>query len=89
MPPSLESERATGRPSSSTPNDLGCQFLAQALDPLFLHGVQTSFTRSAAFARPSFERAFQPTTTGPFRQPLPKCFFSTSSSGCRRPTLSS
>ena len=74
MPPSPESERATGRPVQALPNTLIVKRLA-ALDRF--KGNPASFTRLvASFRSPaSFERTLQSNPAGLFRQPLESRFF--------------
>ena len=74
MPPSPESERATGRPVQALPNTLIVKRLADSVRilpswrPNQFHPVRRD-------CPPSFERAFQSTTVGPSRQPPSSNFF--------------
>jgi len=68
----------------STPTDPCCQMLRRATDPrFFLHGNQTSFTRSAASLAPSFERVLQCNPVRLLRQPLKTSRFFDFASGVR------
>jgi hypothetical protein len=68
----------------STPTDPCCQIPRRANDPrFFLHGNQTSFTRSAASLASSFERVLQSNLVRLPRQPPPLRRFRDFASGIR------
>jgi hypothetical protein len=73
MPPSALAERATGRTVQALPNTLIVKRLADTVR-IFPSWRPDQFHPVRRDAR-SFERAFQSTTAGPFRQPLPNHFF--------------
>ena len=71
MPPSPESERATGRPVQALPNTLIVKRLADRVRPW----RPNQFHPVRRDCPPSFERAFQSSSVGRLRQPLSSNFF--------------